>query len=356
MKHYEEKTKNGNKNLIWVLNKYSSEENRNKDELTSILASVNPDISAHGYTETNLHNLKMLFDRIKRKGHISQEEFRKNYRELITGPLSLYMEDIHGKNDALWGAWYLAEDEADPYGSVYRRTFSEQERRALLETLLRPDAPGEAIGYALCLFAGLTITDSQNARFRDLYEIDGRQKALKLHARGSFPKRVGAVTEYDVRTRFAVLPEKISENILERKKYIDQNYEFPVVTDEGVFSSAEDLPIACHGTDNSRFCRLAQLDDYAVSVLKDELQFNELRAAYISKDLLSEPQRYAVERSTAYSIGRTDYAACLHAAGVNQKICAYLLGQEPEEETRAIPEDCDLYEAYRLITQFYGAL
>ena len=352
---YRTETLQGHKNLIWCICKYSDitfdQSGKAKGRYEPILEAINPDIAAHSYSGVNLMNLKALFAKIKAKGHIGDADFRDNYRSLITEPLKEYLRSICGINKPLWGAWYLAEDEADPYGSIYARTFTDVEYRRLRTLLLDPEQAGEAAGYALCVFAGLTVHDALNARYRDLYEMKDHPGAWLLHVRGTFPKQAGSVTKNDIRPRFAILPGQLHESILQRKAYIDEKYEFPIINEDGVFHDTGDLPIACAGIARSLLCRIDRLSGFAENILREGLGFDELRAAYISKDLLSDPARYAAERSMAYSTGRCDYAARLHAAGVDDGVSAYLLGYRVEGERgiAGISEDPHLYDAYEKI-------
>lgn len=348
----------GEKNLIWCMERYTDSSVKEGREYAAILKAIYPDIPARSYTGTNLMNLKVLFMRIQRENSVSNAEFHSVYVPLITEPLEHCMKDEYGMDSALWGAWYLAEAAEDPYGGIYSRVFDEYERRQLGRTLLDPSADGEAIGYALCVFAGLTALDAMNARYRDLREMRDHFGIGLLHLRGTFPKRADRLTSYEISPRYAVLPGRLYQELLDRKAYIEESIEFPVETDEGVFHNAGDLPIACRGTDKTRFSRISSLDAYATGLLREDLAFDEMRAAYISKDLLSDPARYAAERSAAYSTGRLDYGACLHAAGIDTAVSSYLLGHSLGEEDKRftdINEETQLFDAYIDINRYYNS-
>ena len=292
--------------------------------------SINISGGIERYTDTNAINLRNLFARIKKEEHIGNREFAEKYRPLILEQI-IENSDPYPEQDPFWGAWFLAEDNDDHSGASYDRALGAKAMKNLWNTLSHKDMPGEAVGYLLCLFCGLSVTDAMNARYRDIFPLESHFGEAMIHVRGAFPKRPPA-TEYDIRPRFVPLPAKLYGLLLDRLDEIRARYTFPVVTEETVFKDPEDLPIACRGTERALFSRIRGLSTYATGMLRDA-GFKEISFSYAQKDLLEEPLRFMSERSAAYAIGRHSYARVLHAAGISTDQAAYLLGHpSPGEE------------------------
>ena len=287
------------------------------------------------YVGTNALNLKNLFEKIKRENMLENKEFAETVRPVITDEIVHYFSKIYGDESPLWGAWYIEEDMDEiPWFKV--KTFlNDYQRRTLAGLLQRKDAPGELIGYGLCVFAGLSVTEAMNARYRDISELTGTPEIKTLYTRGAFPKTTKA-TKYDGLPREIPLLNMLAEVLKKRKALISKEVTFPVTNEYGTFTCAEHLPIACEGHKYTRFSHIAGLSAYANKLLRCGLGFDELSMSHIQNTMLKEPGLYAYERSTAYYLGRRDFATMIFSADIPEKTAHYLMGHtEADEEGEA---------------------
>ena len=274
------------------------------------------------YVDINAVNLKNLFERIKREESIGSEEFETTVQPVIVSEIERYCKDENGDDAVFWGAWFKAADCGSPHHHM-SLTFKQKNLLALL--MQREDAAGELIGYGLCVFAGMTISEVMNARYRDVQELKGYPKIKTIYTRGAFPK-FGKATEYDLLPRKIPLPDAVADLIEKRLERIEKDLDFPLKTEQEIFSSAKDLPIACNGLDYSRFCRMSDLSVYARDVLRCGFCYDEKAMSYTSAALVEEPGLFAYERSAAYHLGRRDFTGALYTSGVRDAARCYILG------------------------------
>lgn len=276
------------------------------------------------YVDTNILNMKNLCDRIKREHLIGNDEFEEKILPVITGEIERYYREKYNDKAPLWGAWYKAQDKTNLAWTDIHTTFGCRERNTLARFAGMDNAPGEMIGYALCVFAGLSVTETMNARYRDLTYLSCDSKTMILHTRGAFPKAEKA-TAYDALPREIPLLGYIKCILEKRLERIENSVSFPVTSEQGTFNCAGDLPIACSGNDYTSFCSIADLSAYARDVLRCGIGFSEISVSYLQNIMLEEPALYAFERSAAYYLGRRDFATMI-ASCVSEDMMLYLTG------------------------------
>ncbi len=287
------------------------------------------------YVDTNVLNLKNLFRAIKKENIISNEEFARTIRPVITGEIERYYLETYDDEAPFWGAWYKDEEREGIYWADTRSSLTDSQRATLSALVGKKSAPGEMIGYGLCVFAGLSVTEALNARYRDLSELRGSPETATLYTRGAFPKTTMA-TEYDGLPREIPLLDFLKEILEARLAAIEETEKFPIENEYGTFSCAKDLPIACEGHSYSRFCSIAGLSRYARDILRCDLGFDEPSMSRLQNIMLNEPGLYAFERSSAYYLGRRDFATMMSSGSIyhgNEKTMHYLMGHwAPGEE------------------------
>lgn len=292
------------------------------------------------YIDTNLENLKDLFDRIKEENKIGSKEFDEKYRPIITDELEARYRSKHpGHGGALWGAWYKADDENDPFGSKYAKMLSQKEAAHLADILIYSSAPGEAIGYALNIFAGLSITEVMKARWRDFsvdYEGD-----YYIQTNVNLPPEEKR-TEFDTHPRAIPLIKRLRDVLIRRKEQIESSLTVPIETFWGTAEDVSELPIACLGQDFTSACTIADLSAYARNVLRADLMLEEKRMAYMTKALMETPGLYKFERSAAYFFGRRTYATAIatsiDSAPPHEATVIWLMGHEWPESYGPMPK------------------
>ena len=325
-KKYSHHTKRGELNLIGIIAKYKDPSDTETEIYeNAIFPNILQNVPAYDYTGINILLLKRLFEDIKKENLISNTDFKDAVEPLITSPLEAYNLDAFGDDASLWGAWYKTEDEEDAYGSLTPRTFSTEEYSLLKELLLREDSPGEAIAYALSIFAGLSVTEAMRARYKDLSPLG---TGGQLHTMGAFPMFRNP-TDFDARPRCIPLPDDLYHLLMKRGEAAKQR---------GFLGDTGDLHLSCKGYDIDTPCRIRELSRYARDVLRIGLDMEEKRASFVTGALLSEPLLFAAERSFAYYMGRASYATRLYGLGVDVPTVQYLMGHVAEEPTTVTEE------------------
>lgn len=339
---FKDKTKFGEKNLIWAIEnyalKYDASENAEKIR-NAIFPCVDPDIKIENYTDTNIALLKKLFDRIKTKNLISNDDFRSDIQPVITNAIDCYYKDTYEEDHPLWGAWFLAEgrENVDPFGAFISRTLSE-EVLSLQDLLLSPENPyPKALGFALCVFAGLSVSEVMNAKWRDISLLPGNTSSYGIHTMGAFPLR-REPTEFETRPRQVPLIDSLYDALMRRKEEIEKSVSFPLETSFGMAKSIEDLPLISEKEDPGSHYSIGALSRYATSILRIGLEIDELRLSYTCKDMLAEPHLYAFERSSAYYMGRRTFATIIYSAGISEALCMHLMGHSWPEDYGEKPE------------------
>lgn len=302
-----------------------------------ICPQIKENVPATAYTDLYAINLRNLFRRIQGDSGITNADFRANIRPLITEPLEHYLEEQYHEEEPLWGIWYKAEDypggvsecELDlyvKYDDVY--TLGRKEKSALAENLIREDAPGELIGYALMLYTGASAEDLGKVKYSDIYRLLGEYNDRSVHYMGSFPKFTN-VTDDDVRPRFVPLPDKIDTLLRRRLNVIDAKMRAPL-KDTSDYKGADDFPIVCHGKSYKEHSSAHQVSMAACRLLR-EIGFDELRIAMINSFLLERPTLLKTEGSGALYLARRSYTFDLFKGGVDEKMMQYLLGMDHED-------------------------
>ena len=346
-KDIEPKTESGDLNLNGVIEKYfdwycrehsfdrkkRAETGKKYNEV--ICPNVKNGIPATAYTDINQLNLSNLFKKVMKAGEISSKAFFESYAPLITEPLAHYLEECLSETDTLWGAWYKAETypggpadcERDLYEStksIY--TLTEREIRKIADAVLREDAPGEHIGYALMLLTGASIDELWRIKYADIFTLFGSKNDRLLHMMGSFPKFTVPVDD-DIRPRFVPLPDKLSRTLENRLELIKSELSFPVYSEYGTYNKVEDLPVLCSGKDYIRPCTLHEFSMSACSLLRGTVGYSEHRMALMNRTLLQRPVAYKHERSGALYTARWTYDLILFRAGVDSVMMKYLCGK-----------------------------
>lgn len=282
------------------------------------------------YLDTNAMNFKNLFEKIKREQRISNKVFDARVKPVLIEEIERSFLEEHGDSDPFWGAWFKDEETEDMQWSSIRTTLSAGQRETLAKLMQREEASGEMIGYGLCVFAGLSVTEVMKARYMDISNLTQNPGISTLHTRGAFPKRSRA-TSYDSLPRVIPLPETVASILSRRRKKLETLH-FPIETENAVYKDPGELPVACKGRDHTRFCHISELSAYARDILKCGLGFDETSISRLSNLLLKKPSLYANERSAAYWLGRLDCAWSLRMAGIEGNTLKYLMGWPEDDE------------------------
>lgn len=283
------------------------------------------------YVDTNSINLRNVFKKIKRENHIGNREFKESIQPVITAEIERYYKKEYGDEAVFWGAWFKEPELEDMQVYKLLSTLTEVQKETLAKMLKLEDISGELLGYGLCVFAGLSVTEVMSARYRDIEWAGDDRIISTIYTRGAFPKK-GKASEYDALPRRIPLIAPLENILKKRLSKIEESLVFPLETEQGVFSCAGDLPIACRGQDPTLFCHISELSSYARDILRCALDFDEMSMTHMSSSLLEIPGRFAFERSASYWLGRKTFGRILYDAASTDEARRYIIGYKADDE------------------------
>ena len=267
--------------------------------------------------------IKELFERVKRNNSIQDTTFNSRHRHLICDPVKWYFMSDGKRND--WGAFYKFEyDEELGIETALqrvRRSFSDEEAKIIARELLSSPEKikGEYMGILLCEYLGARLNEAAGVSFGDVsemvdypgeYKIRLGVRTTKVH---SNELKLGGKTWNAPR----VLPlmDVVARALFTRRKYIMEHVSFPTENKKGeVFSSIDDLPIACHGDDFLCRCGTDDISKCTRELFITKLHFDENRMAGISELMFRDSEIYAGDRSPTCYTCRRDMATELSIA------------------------------------------
>ena len=258
-------------------------------------------------------------------------------------PIRYFCRDHHIP-DPTWGSPYLFDDDGlgtDAALSRVQSTFLDDEARLLATVLLADPAgmPGELLGVVICLYMGARNNEAAGVSFREFKQM--------LDYPGEYTLTIGALTTIIGKNalkvsgktynapRIVPVLDKVAAIILMRIEYLNSVLTFPLETENGVFQSVWDLPIACKGNDYTKRCSAVDIGDAATNLFRNVLHFDENRIAGITKLMFRDPERFVEERSATCYTCRRDYASELSEAfyGLPDQMTyiQYLMGHKIED-------------------------
>ena len=344
---YTTKTKYGERNLNWAFEEYFERTCREKslEEETleliyseKICPNVDPDIPATEYADIYMFNLYYLFERIKESLAMSSGEFRKTYRDYITGPLESYLEEYTGETDPLWGIWYKAEDYPGGKSACMHdlaeecemvTTLSGKEIELIKRDVMVPDIAGEYTGCALMLFTGASLPDLHKARFKDILEMEKDSPDKMIHYRGTFPKFTEP-DENDIWPRFVPLADKL-RHVLDERRFIIDGFIKAMPEAYPEIKNAGDLPVACFSTIVENECSDHQLSLKASEILRNAA-VDELRVSFLNCRLLDEIDLQETEGSGSLLMLRKTFTTGIYFSKVEYPAVQYLTGLKIDDE------------------------
>lgn len=332
---------------------------KNYEEI--IFPIISPGKPIEEYDDSYIEELLRL---IQKRNSFRDSTIISRYRHLVIDPCDTYFNDktvVNPEENPLWGAAYKfsTDNASDGVESTLLRIPKSldltQELKAADDLLDPATADGAKIGLAIMLCCGVRNNEAVGFNFGDITELldyPGNYvlRLTKTSIHNSNLRKAGGKT-WNAPRRLPLI-RRFAKFLFERKAFLASAMEFPYSDKNGtVFSSVEDLPIACRKADYTTACSASDLTKAGRIFLRDVLKLREQDVSGISYIVQNSEYESMGKDPTTYIL-RRNFATHLYTLGFPIEWCQYCMGHLIEDDVLKRSDFNDerfLYEMARLL-------
>ena len=344
-------TPQGKLNFIGAVNRYFNIINENvasetadiyiRDYNERIFPIISPGKAIDEYDEIYIDELLSI---LKKQHNYNEVTIESRYRHLLTDPCDAYYKDTSlskTRGNPFWGAGYKLGENTSPDGieSVLLRIPKSLDLSLELKAakmLLDPTTDdGAKIGLAIMLCCGVRNNEAAGFNFGDFSEILDHSghyllRLTRTSKRDSNERKAGGKTRNAPRR--LPLIRRFSDFIIARKEYLLSKIQFPFTDKKGVvFTSIDDLPIACRDTDYTVPCNASDLTSAGRAFLRDDLKMREQTVCGLSY-IIKTPEYEVTDKDPTTYLLRRNFATHLYTLGFPTEWSRYYMGHRIEDD------------------------